>query len=156
MKHVWLCGASEKVSFENGNKWREDCAKWFENNSEYFKAWNPNNYYNYNQHLHKTDLEIIRFCDKHVEQADVILVNLKDIRKSVGSVSELAWGYSLKKPIVGFIEDDTFLDFHNCKKVEEALRKEIHPWVYEYCGRIEAGFDARLDALEYIDKYYGE
>lgn len=156
MKHVWLCGASEKVSFEDGNKWREDCVKWFENNSEFFRAWNPNNYYNYREQLHHNDSEIIGFCDTHVNEADVILVNLKDIRRSVGSISELAWCYSTRKPVVGFIEDDAYVDFYKDREVEEALKCEIHPWVYEFCGRIEVGFDARLDALEYIDKYYGE
>lgn len=156
MKHVWLCGASEKVDFEASNWWRKNCVKWFEDNSDYFRAWNPNDYYNYNEQLHKTDLEIIKFCDNHVDKADVILVNLKDIRKSVGSVSELAWAYFLKKPIVGFIEDDAYVDFHKDSKVDEALKREIHPWVYGFCGRIETGFDARLDALEYIEKYYGD
>lgn len=156
MKHVWLCGASEKVSFEEGNEWREACKEWFEDYSCTIRAWNPNDFYNYSQRLHHNDDEIIGFCNNKVEQADVILINLKDIRKSVGSISELAWAKFMRKPIVGFIDDDTYIDFYSNKATEEALKKEIHPWVYGFCGRIEAGFDARLEALEYIERYYGE
>lgn len=156
MKHAWLCGASEKVSFDDSNEWREDCVRWFEDNSDCFRAWNPNNYYNYGERLHYTDDEIIGFCNHKVDQADVILVNLKDIRKSVGSISELAWAHFIRKPIVGFLDDDKYADFYKNKEVEEVLKCEIHPWIYGFCNRIETGYDARLDALEYIEKYYGE
>ena len=156
MKHVWLCGASEKVSFNDSNEWREACVKWFEDHSEHFRAWNPNDYYNYNELLHHTDPEINKFCSNKVTEADVILVNLKDIRKSVGSISELTLADYIRKPIVGFLEYDEYADFYENVRTEVKLKNEIHPWIYDFCGRIETGYDAKLNALEYIERYYGE
>jgi hypothetical protein len=154
MKHVWLCGASEKVNFEDSNWWRESCIKWFENNSDSFRAWNPNYYYNYREQLHKSDSEIRDFCDNRVEKADVILVNLQSIRQSVGSIMEIAWAWKARKPIIGFLEDDEIEIGGGTLPLD--LKKVCHPFVVECCNRIETGYDARLDALEYIDKYYGE
>ncbi|WP_024346086.1 nucleoside 2-deoxyribosyltransferase [Lacrimispora indolis] len=154
MKHVWLCGASEKVSFEESNRWREECVERFKDNSKYFRAWNPNDYYNYDEQLHKSDTEIIRFCYNKVEQADVILVNLQNIRQSVGSLMEIAWAYLLRKPIVGFLEDDHIDIGGGILPLD--LKNVCHPWVIECCDRIETGNSAIEDALYYIETYYGE
>lgn len=153
MKYVWLCGASEKVSFEESNRWREECVERFENNSKYFRAWNPNRFYNYDEQLHKSDTEVFKFCDKHVRQADVILVNLQSIRQSTGSHMEIAWAYLLGKPIVGFLEDDHIEIGGGILPLD--LKKECHPWVIECCDRIETGNSAIEDALYYIETYYG-
>lgn len=162
MKHVWLCGASEKVSFEDGNTWRKKCVKWFEDNSKYFRAWNPNDFYNYNEQLHKSDFEIMRFCYNKVKESDVIMVNLNRIRQSVGSHMELAWAFEIRKPIIGFSEEGIFYANPNDGFVYpedvrmKYFKNEVHPWIYECCGRIEFGDGAMEDALLYIEKYYGE
>ena len=157
MKYVWLCGASEKVSFEDSNNWRRECVDWFKYNSESFRAWNPNDYYNYGEQLHKSDAEIFRFCYQKIFQSDVILVNLENIRQSVGSIMELAWAQQLNKPIVGFYETKFFsYGVEDIKKEKlKDFKNYIHPWVYECCGRIEAGDESIYSILDYIEKYYG-
>lgn len=154
MKHVWLCGASEKVSFEESNKWREESVKWFEDNSNCFRAWNPNSFYYYSEQLHKSDTEIIRFCNNKVDQADVILVNLQSIRQSVGSIMEIAWARFMRKPIIGFLEDDQIEIGGGILPLD--LKKECHSWITECCDRIETGDGAMENALDYIETYYGE
>lgn len=148
MKYVWLCGASEKVSFEDGNNWRKECVSWFKSFSKHFRAWNPNDYYNYSERRHNSDLEILLFCLRKVTESKVILVNLDNIRMSVGSIVELAWAYLLRKPVIGFYEGYKGKD-------DDELRDIIHSWVYEFCWRIELGDGAMLNALDYIEEYYG-
>lgn len=148
MKYVWLCGASEKVSFEDSNNWRKECVSWFKFNSKSFRAWNPNEYYSYSERRHNSDLEILLFCLRKVTESKAILVNLDNIRMSVGSIVELAWAYLLRKPVIGFYEGYKGKD-------DDELRNAIHSWVYEFCWRIELGDEAMLNALDYVEEYYG-
>jgi hypothetical protein len=67
---------------------------------------------------------------------------------SVGSVVELAWAYLLRKPVIGFYEGYKGKD-------DDELRNTIHSWIYEFCWRIELGDDAMLNAIDYIEEYYG-
>lgn len=155
MKYVWLCGASEKVNFEDSNNWRKECVVWFEGCSETLRAWNPNDFYNYSERRHKSDTEIFRFCNNKVDEASVILVNLKDIRLSVGSIMELAWARFIRKPVIGFLEDEFYGNEMTDSMKEYALKNLLHPWIYECCDRIEVGTGAMIDALDYIEEYYG-
>lgn len=155
MKYVWLCGASEKVSFEDSNSWRKSCVMWLEGCSATLRAWNPNDYYNYGEHRHKSDTEIFRFCSNKVDEASVILVNLKDIRLSVGSIMELAWARFIRKPVIGFLEDEFYDDAVDENVRNITLKNLLHPWVYECCDRIETGATAMMSALDYIEEYYG-
>jgi len=47
---------------------------------------------------------------KDVEDCDIVLVNLtgtKDERPAIGTISELAWAYSLRKPVICVVDGDT-------------------------------------------------
>ena len=47
---------------------------------------------------------------KDVEYCDVLLVNLtgtKDERPAIGTLSELAWAYQLRKPVICVVDEDT-------------------------------------------------
>jgi len=151
LKDVWLCGASECLVFEQSNEWRRNCQEWFEACSKRFRAVNPNDYYNYSECLHKSDLEILMFCLRKVKKSKVVLVNLNNIRLSVGSIVEMAWAYLWRKPIIGFLERNDVAE----DEVEK-LKKIIHPWVHCFCDRIELGEDSMEEAMLYIDKYYGK
>lgn len=141
---VWLCGASGRISFEESNEWREFCKKWLEDNSKTLRGINPNDYYNYLQHLHDSDSEIMEFCKQRVERARALLVNLDHSKDSGGTLMEVAWGYMANKPIVGFYDGD-----------ETDLSKITYCWVTPACNKIKIGKEAMLDALNYIEKYYG-
>ena len=151
MKDVWLCGASECLDFEESNTWRKECKEWFKSNSKYFRAVNPNDYYNYSECLHKSELEIVKFCLRKVRKSKVILVNLNNIRLSVGSIVEVAWAYLWRKPIIGFLERNDVEE----NEVDK-LKKIIHPWIYCFCDRIELGENSMEEAILYIEKYYND
>lgn len=141
---VWLCGASGRVSFEESNEWREFCKKWFEDNSKTFRGINPNDYYNYRECLHDSDFEIMEFCKQRVKQAEVMLINLNHSGASGGTLMEVAWANMLGKPIIGFYDGD-----------ENDLIKITYCWIPPACNKIKIGKEAMLDALNYIEKYYG-
>ena len=108
-------------------------------------AYSPTDYYEYGSDYHKSNREVMRFDLRKVRESDVMLVNLKDIRKSVGSCDEIFYAYILGKPIIGFIEDD--ID-------GEELINYVHEWKYEQIDRIETGENALETACEYIKDYY--
>jgi len=76
-----------------------------------------------------------------VREADVILVNLKDLHTSLGTSDEIFYAFISGKPIIGFLDN------------EEDIKK-IHPWKIEQIDRIETGKDAMKNALKYIYRYY--
>lgn len=141
---IWLCGASGRISFEESNEWREFCKRWLEDNSKTLRGINPNDYYNYLQQLHDSDFEIMEFCKQRVKRARALLVNLNHSKDSGGTLMEIAWGYMADKPIVGFYDGD-----------EADLSKVTYCWVPAACNKIKTGNEAMIDALNYIEKYYG-
>ena len=66
-------------------EWRGYVKDFFETNMDDYKVVNPTDYYQYGKNYHKTDKEVFRFDIRKVSHSDIILVNLKDIRKSIGS-----------------------------------------------------------------------
>ena len=75
----------------------------------------------------------------------MLLVNLKDIEKSPGTIDEVFYAWLNNIPVIGF------LDF-----VNGAEGIELHPWIKEQIDRIETGENAMKKAMEYIKDYYGE
>lgn len=126
-------------------EWRETASEFLERYCYNAVAINPTKFYTYSEHLHKTDSEIFRFDLYNTRTSDLILVNLNDIRKSIGTVIELYEAYRDGIPIVGFADKELSVD---------AMKLEFHPWIYEMVDRIETGEDALYNALYYIKDYY--
>lgn len=127
-------------------EWRDLVKEYFSNTDADFRVVNPTDYYMYGENVHKTEKEIMRFDLRKVEEADIILVDLNGVRKSLGTSDEIAYAYILKKPIIGFVYEELS---------EDELIKVVHPWKYEQCDRIETGTDALKKAMDYIRDYYG-
>ena len=83
----------------------------------------------------------MRFDLRMVREADVVLVNLKDLQTSLGSSDEIFYAFIKGKPIIGFLEDESEV-------------KNIHPWKIEQIDRIESGENAMENALNYIYSHY--
>lgn len=132
---IYEAGKMTGISFEESDCWRKEVKDYFYEH-EYFQnviVINPNDYYNFNEILHKTEKEIIRFDLNKVRTSNLILVNLDG--DSIGTSMELMTAHDLHIPIIGFSIDST----------------SIHPWIEYVCDRI---CDSMEEAIEYIEKYY--
>lgn len=149
---IYLAGAigCYGVGAEYPQLWRKMASEWFEIYSGYaydyhFYCIDPTRYYEYGKDYHKSEKEVMLFDLRKVKSADIILVNLKDIEKSPGTIDEVFYAWINKIPVVGFLEKDNGAnDF------------ELHPWVTEQIDRIEVGNNAMKKAMIYIKDYYGE
>lgn len=129
-------------------KWRREVKEWFKNNcNNQVKVINPTDFYEYGSNHHKTEKEIMRFELGILEKCDIVLVNLKDLNKSLGTSDEIKHAYDHNIPIIGFIETENEL-------VGKQLYQFVHPWKVEQIMRIETGKDAMVKAMEYIRDYY--
>ena len=122
-------------------EWRIHVKDFFEKNNDDYKVINPTDYYQYGKNYHKTDKEVFRFDLRKVSNSDIVLVNLNDIRKSIGTCIEVYEAYKNNIPVVGFLNDEL--------PVEEII-KLIHPWIYCCVDRIETGKESLNKAINYI------
>lgn len=136
-------------AYANSNKaekWRNDVKEYFDKHIDSFKVINPTEYYTYGKDYHKTDAEVFRFDLRKVKSSDVVLVNLNDIRRSIGSCIEVYEAHKSDIPVIGFLYEELPV---------EAMINLIHPWIYCCVDRIEIGKDSMIKACEYIKEYYG-
>lgn len=129
---------------DKAEKWREYVKNYFKNDDR-VNIISPVDFYNYGSNDYKTDYEVFRFDLRLVAKSDLLLVNLNDIRKSIGACIECYEAYKRNIPVIGFI-DDVF-DVTNIPEI-------IHPWVYCCVDRVEIGKDSMQKTLEYIGDYY--
>ena len=147
-KKVYLAGCIGEY-YRNGSKsypeeWRKEAIRFFEKYSTDFSCCNPMDYYKYDCDYHQTEFEVMRFDLRKVKEADIILVNIKDLDKSLGTSDEILYAYLDGKPIIGFYQTNS--------ETEEIY---VHPWKNEQIDRIEIGETALDDAVKYIVGYYG-
>lgn len=142
---IYLSGAMEAYDGTNKAKeWRDKVKEFFGSYCTSVRIISPVDYYNYNSDFHQSELEVFKFDLRKTKEANVILVNLNDIRKSIGSVVELYEAYKNGSTIIGFLNDE--LD-------NQELIKQVHPWVYCMCDRIEMGEYSMDKAMYYIRDY---
>lgn len=145
---IYLAGAMgcyEETNLE-AYEWRNKATERFKEFSDDCYCVNPMDYYVYNDNYSKTPSEIMRFDLRKIKKSDVVLVNLKDLDKSIGTSDEILYAYLNGIPIIGFIETNKTLS-------ETEIQKIIHQWKYEQIDRIETGKDAMLCAIWYIISY---
>lgn len=146
MQYIYTAGAVEAYANTNkAEKWRDDVKEFFEKHSDNFKVINPTDYYTYGKNYYKTDTEVFRFDLRKVKSSDVVLVNLNDIRKSIGTCIEVYEAYKSDIPVIGFLDEELPV---------EVMVNLIHPWIYCCIDRIEVGKDGMTNACHYIKEYY--
>lgn len=144
-KSVYLAGAMScyfnTEQHDYPKKWREDVKKYVKEFYDNIIIISPTDYYEIGKDYHKSESETMRFDLRMVREADVVLVNLKDLHTSLGTSDEIFYSFVKGKPVIGFLED-------------ESEKNKIHPWKLEQIDRIETGEGAIQNALDYIYKYY--
>ena len=149
MKKIYLAGAMACYGSKSdkAKKWREDAKKYFDEWTEYYCIVSPVDFYSIGSDYSKKPSEVMRFDLRMVRESDLILVNLLDLDKSIGTCDEIFYAYMTGKPIIGFLPSEVELD-------ESALKQIVHPWKYEQIDRIETGENAMEKAMEYIRNHY--
>lgn len=143
---VYLSGAMEAYAgTDKAKEWREYCKKYFRTYTD-ITVFSPTDYYEYGKNAHKTEYEVFKYDLNNLRKADIVLINLNDIRKSIGTCIEVYEAYKNNIPVIGFIDKEL--------PIEEMI-KEIHPWIYCCIDRIESGNDSLNNSLHYISNYYG-
>ncbi len=122
-------------------QWREEVKEYVKKHYENITITSPTDFYEIGKNDHKSESEVMRFDIRMVREADVILVNLKDLYASLGTSDEIFYAFIKGKPIIGFGDN------------EEDINK-LHPWKMEQIDRIETGKDSMKNALDYIYRYY--
>lgn len=140
-KLIYLCGGMGsfgKDRFKEGNEWRVDLKRQFENiTNGKVKCCNPNDHFNFlDNSNYESQREIMEYDLYKVRHSDAIIVNFNDL-KSIGSACEMAVAHELKIPIIGL-----------CEYGEE---KQLHPWLKEFCWRI---FTDREELILYMLQHY--
>lgn len=138
------CYGSES---DEAKKWREKAKEYFFRWGESCRIVSPVDYYSIGSDDSKKPSEVMRFDLRKVREADLILVNLKDLDKSLGTSDEIFYAYMRGIPVIGFLETEDELS-------EEKVQEVVHPWKYEQIDRIETGEDAMVKAITYIIEYY--
>lgn len=148
---IYLAGAMACYGSES-----DEAKKWCEKAKEYFFRWgescriiSPVDYYSIGSDDSKNPSEVMRFDLRKVREADLVLVNLKDLDKSLGTSDEIFYAYMRGIPVIGFLETKDELS-------ETEVQETVHPWKYEQIDRIETGEDAMDKAITYIIGYYEE
>lgn len=144
-KNVYLAGAMScyfnTEQYDYPKQWREDAKKYVKQLYDDITLVSPTDFYEIGKNYHQTEKEVMRFDLRMVREADIILVNLKDLHSSLGTSDEIMYAFISGKPIIGFLDD-------------EAEVKNIHPWKVEQIDRIETGKDSMKRAIDYIYRYY--
>ena len=132
---VYLSGSVKNVDI-NFQTWRDKCFE-SEENGFYpdIKFIDPINYFNYTDKQPLTDKQCLDLFMWLVEKSDIILVNLDNSDKSVGTAMEVEHAFCNNIPIIAFGKDkDTWYN-----------------WIVE---RAIVVFKNLEYAIEYIDNTY--
>lgn len=134
---IYLAGASKCLEDE-GRGWKESAEKILaevsKNTGVCLDVTNPIKYFSYSEPKYKTQKQVKQFYMYKIKQCDLLLVNLDDTDKSVGTGQEVQAAVMLGKPVIGF------------------GKKNVYPWISEVdCDVV---FDTVFEAANYISEYF--
>ena len=135
---IYLSGGMSLLSWEEQAKWRRQIQNTIRfGDYDYSKKpiyFDPTQYYNYEEKLHKSEKEVMEFELSALRKSDLVIVNFNEPR-SIGTAIELAIAKELRIPIIGLNKD----------------KKEIHPWLLECTTRM---CDDMEELIQHIVDFY--
>lgn len=138
---VYLAGAMSGLTFEEMNTWRIDVKKKLEHMADYqgrsINVINPVVYYNFVRPQHKNEREVMQYDLNHAKSSDLVVVNLKNLDTSIGTIIELYEAYTRNIPVLAFGDSTTYLN--------------LHPWVKECITRLDTSAN---NLAYYIKNFY--
>lgn len=144
-RNIYLAGAMScyfnTKQHDYPKQWREDVKEYVKKLYEDITLVSPTDFYEIGKNYHQFETEVMRFDLRMVREADMVLVNLKDLHSSLGTSDEILYAFISGKPVIGFLDDESEL-------------KNVHPWKIEQIDRIETGKGAMKRAIDYIYRYY--
>lgn len=115
-KKIYTAGRMTGIPFEEQMKWRQELEETLRHYDFWFSIFHPPLFYNMTNF--QTDQEVMEYDIAQLSESDIMVVNLKDISKSIGTIMELATAYSIN---------------HSGKKhifvVGIGNKEEMHPWI---------------------------
>lgn len=132
MKKLYLAGKMGGLSFEEQVGWRDEIRRVLSLSD--FKCVVPCDYYNYFMDVQKSEREVMDWELYQVKDSDLMIVNLKGIESSPGTLIEMATAHDRGIPIIALDDGE-----------------EHHPWVNEMIWRKESEFD---DLCWYVRNYF--
>lgn len=144
--YVYLAGALtcyyKENKIEKATNWRKKAEEYFDRYTDNFTCINPIDYFTVDGNYHTNEYEPMRFDLRKVKESRVVLVNLEDLYRSLGTSDEIMYAWMNDIPVIGFLED-------------ESLMNTVHSWKICQIDRIEVGKGSQERAMEYIKNYYG-
>ena len=134
---IYLSGSMMNSSWEEQTKWRRqltDAIKWNYEGNKNVSVFDPTQYYNFEEKLHKSEKEIFEFDLYNLRRSDLVVVNFLN-SKSLGTMSELILAHELHIPVIGYNPNN----------------ETLHPWM-ECC--VTRMCDSFKEVFEHVVDFY--
>ena len=137
---IYTCGKMSNLSFDEQMEWRINFQLCMQSITDTPITYiHPPLYYNYEHTNHKTEAEIKVWELNQIRSSDIVIVNLNDINKSVGSHFEL-----------GFIDAINMFGNKHIYVIGVGDTSHVHPWIELNLFRHEPDI---ASACQYIKDY---
>lgn len=138
---IYEAGKMSGLSYKEMNDWRESLKRLLNHYATYYSVnltvVNPVDFYNFEEKAHKTEKEVFQFDMNHVKSSDIIIVNLKGLNTSIGTVIELYEAYKRDIPVLALGTEEDY--------------NALHPWIKEFISRVD---DTEDKLTFYIKEFY--
>lgn len=105
---VYLAGSCKNVSVEERNKWRDFLVETLENRSNHLIAFNPNGHFAYEKNNPNNEKLVMDFFLHRLSNCEIVVVNLNNSDKSVGTGIEFGMALAQNKFIIGFGDTNVY------------------------------------------------
>lgn len=138
---IYLAGAMSGLTLKEQLEWRKEFISLVQKSYGYInprkiaRFFNPPEYYNYENKLHKSEREVFEFDLYNLRQSDIVVVNFNN-PNSIGTAMELMYAKQLGKPVVG---------------ISTGSGNNLHPWLIECTTRMCTSLK---EATQYVEDFF--